>query len=102
MLDLKTIFRGRDATAIKAPEKPEPKPAPVPKVPGKRGRLKKGEVRPPAPSKRLDLQPTRPLAENLADLPTRCNVRPNATARDIRKAGSATSCIWTPLMETFQ
>lgn len=64
----------RDSTAIKAPEKPEPKPVPAPKPPGKRGRLKKGEVRPPAPPKRLDLQPTRTLAENLADLPTCCNV----------------------------
>ena len=43
----------RDATAIEAPERPAPKPA---------------------PPKRLELQPTRTLAENLADLPARCDV----------------------------
>jgi len=64
----------RDATAIEAPERPTPKPAAAPKVFRKRGRPKKGEERPPAPPKRLDLQGTRPLAENLADLPTRCDV----------------------------
>lgn len=65
----------RDATAIEAPERPAPKAvAPPPTAPAKRGRPKKGEVRPPAPPKRLELQPTRTLAENLADLPTRCDV----------------------------
>jgi hypothetical protein len=65
----------RDATAIEAPERPAPKPAaPAPAVPAPRGRPRKGEVRPPAPPKRLDLQPVRPLEENLADLPTRCDV----------------------------
>lgn len=65
----------RDATAIEAPERPAPKPAaPAPTAPAKRGRPKKGEVRPPAPPKRLELQLTRPLADNLADLPTRCDV----------------------------
>lgn len=65
----------RDATALEAPERPAPKPAaPAPKVPAKRGRPKKGEVRPPTPPKRLALQPTRTLADNLADLPTRCDV----------------------------
>ena len=64
----------RDATAIEASERPAPKPAVEPKVPRKRGRPKKGEVRPPPPPKRLELQLTRPLAENLADLPTRCDV----------------------------
>lgn len=64
----------RDSTAIKVQEKPKPKSEPPPKVAGKRGRRKRGEVRPPAPPKRLDLQPTRTLAENLADLPKHCNV----------------------------
>lgn len=65
----------RDATAIEAPERPAPKPAaPAPVTPAKRGRPKKGEVRPPAPPKRLELQLTRSLADNLADLPTRCDV----------------------------
>ena len=65
----------RDATAIEAPERPAAKPAPAASAaPRKRGRPKRGEVRPPAPPKRLELQPTRSLAENLADLPVRCDV----------------------------
>ena len=65
----------RDATAIEAPERPAPKPAAsVPSTPAKRGRPKRGEVRPPAPPKRLELQPTRALSDNLADLPSRCDV----------------------------
>jgi hypothetical protein len=65
----------RDATAIEAPERPAPKPAAAtPAAPRKRGRPKKGEERPTLPPKRLERQPTRTLAENLADLPTRCDV----------------------------
>ena len=64
----------RDATAIEACEKPAPKPPPAPKAPAKRGRPAKGQERPPAPPKRLDLQPGRTLAENLADLPSQCAV----------------------------
>lgn len=64
----------RDSTAIEVPEKPVPKPTRPPKVPGQRGRKKKGEVPPPAPPTRLDLQPTRKLEANLADLPAYCNV----------------------------
>jgi hypothetical protein len=66
----------RDATAIEAPERPapKPKPAPVPATPKKRGRPPRGQERPPEPPKRLDLQLTRNLAENLADLPRVCNV----------------------------
>ena len=65
----------RDATAIKAPERPASKPAPAPVVAAApRGRPKKGEVRPAPPPKRLELQLHRPLAENLADLPRACTV----------------------------
>ena len=64
----------RDAPAIAATERPAPKPAPVPAPPKKRGRPKRGEVRPPPPPKRLDLQGQRPLAANLADLPRACDV----------------------------
>ena len=65
----------RDATASEAPERPAPKPAcAIPAPPRKRGRPKRGAVRAPAPPKRLELQPTRTLAENLADLPARCDV----------------------------
>ena len=64
----------RDAPAIEAPERPAPKPAPAVTAPRKRGRPKQGEVRPLAPLKRLELQPTRALSDNLADLPARCDV----------------------------
>ncbi len=65
----------RDATAIEAPERLAPKAAPTaPPAPRKRGRPKKGEERPALPPKRLEMQLTRPLTENLADLPTRCDV----------------------------
>lgn len=64
----------RDATAIDGREKPAPKPKPAPTAPPKRGRPAKGEVRPPAPPKRLEVQGQRSLAENLADLPTVCAV----------------------------
>jgi hypothetical protein len=64
----------RDATAIEGCEKPTPKPTPAPAPPRKRGRPAKGETRPPAPPKRLDLQGHRRLAENLADLPSACDV----------------------------
>lgn len=65
----------RDATAIEAPERPAAKPAPAaPAAPRKRGRPRRGVVRPPVPPKRLELQLARTLAENLADLPTGCDV----------------------------
>jgi len=64
----------RDATAIDACEKPAPKEPAPPQAPAKRGRPAKGEARPLPPPKRLDLQPTRTLAQNLADLPTACAV----------------------------
>ena len=66
----------RDATAIPAREHPAPKPPPPPPPPKKkRGRPAKDEPpRPPKPPTRVMLQPTRSLAENLADLPIACNV----------------------------
>jgi hypothetical protein len=73
----------RDATAILGHERPAPKvvtqapPAP----PKKRGRPKKGEVRPEAPPKRLELQPQRSLAENLADLPRVCDIGCKANSK---------------------
>ena len=64
----------RDATAIEAREKAVAKTPPAPAPPKKRGRPAKGEVRPPAPLTRLEQQPHRSLAENLADLPKQCAV----------------------------
>jgi DDE family transposase/transposase-like protein DUF772 len=56
----------RDATSIKAREKPVRK---KPKVKVKR----KSEARSPKPKKRLELQPQRTLAENLSELPAHCD-----------------------------
>ena len=66
----------RDATAIDAREKPfrkEPK-SPQSKPKRKRGRPRQGEAKVAKEPKRLDLQPGRRLTENVADLPTRCDV----------------------------
>ena len=67
----------RDATAIEGHERPVPKTKtssapPPPRY--QRGRPKKGEVRPPRPPTRLEQQLTRPLAENLAELPRQCDI----------------------------
>lgn len=68
----------RDATAIVGREKPaaKQKPAAKPAKPKcKRGRPKKGETPPPPPEPtRLERQGGRTLAENLAELPRRCDV----------------------------
>jgi hypothetical protein len=73
----------RDSTAIEAREKPfrkDPK-TPEAKSKRKRGRPRRGEVRVEKEPKRLDLQPGRSLAENLADLPTRCDVGTKINAK---------------------
>lgn len=62
----------RDSTAIKGREKACRKNTPKKKTKGKRGRPKKGEERPKAP-RRLEVQPTRALKENLKDLPAGCD-----------------------------
>jgi hypothetical protein len=66
----------RDATAIEAREKPVKANASeaVPAPKGKPGRPRKGEVLLPKAPKRVELQATRSLEENLKDLPTHCNV----------------------------
>jgi hypothetical protein len=66
----------RDATAIHAREKPAQKAPPLPPEPKKkRGRPANDEPpRPPKPPTRVMLQANRSLADNLADLPTACNV----------------------------
>lgn len=63
----------RDATAVRAREKAvvrAPEPAAPPK---KRGRPRKGEVRPPPEPTRLERQLGNTLEANLADLPTACD-----------------------------
>jgi transposase len=62
----------RDATAIVGREKPAKK-VKTPKVPRKRGRPAKGEVREPLPDKRLDQQVTQTAEEALQELPVRCD-----------------------------
>ena len=65
----------RDSTAIEVPERPAPATAaPTPPPPPRpQGRPKKGEERPAPPPTRLQQQPQRTLAENLADLPRGCD-----------------------------
>lgn len=65
----------RDATAIHAREKAQPKPKkPQKNKTGKRGRRRKNEAAPPPPEpKRLQQQLGRDLPANLADLPTPCD-----------------------------
>lgn len=60
----------RDATAIAVPERPGPKAAPARPY----GRPKQSESRLPPPPKRLDLQATRSVTENLAELPCVCAI----------------------------
>ena len=64
----------RDATAIAVPERPGPKPVPVKPPARPRGRPKTGAPRLPPPPKRLDLQVTRAVTENLAELPCLCAI----------------------------
>lgn len=64
----------RDATAIEVRELPAPKaPRVQPVRRPKAGRPRKGEAPPKPPPTRLQLQPGRSLAENLADLPCVCD-----------------------------
>ena len=63
-----TAIEGREAP-VKNIEEPSPK-----SPPRKKGRPKKDQEREPAPPKRLELQPSRSYEQNLADLPTECNV----------------------------
>ena len=70
----------RDATEIDAREKPLRKsPKSTPKR--KRGRPRQGEIIAAKEPKRLDLQLGRSLAENMADLPTRCDVGTKINAK---------------------
>jgi hypothetical protein len=69
----------RDSTAIVGREKPAKK-IKAPKVAKKKGRPAKGEIRPPAEPKRLDLQRTQTAQEAIAQLPKVCDrgVKKNA------------------------
>ena len=71
----------RDSTAIEARERPAKpdKPAPAPKR--KRGRPRKGEIRPAPPPGRIERQRDMTLAAMLADLPRACDVGAKRNAR---------------------
>ena len=65
----------RDATAIKAPERPAAKPAPsAPAAPRKHGRPKQRRSASARAAQALGTPTARTLAENLDDLPARCDV----------------------------
>ena len=78
----------RDSTPIIAREKPAKKePKAQSKQPKRKpGRPRKGEVVEPKPPKRLDLQPTRTLEENLADLPTQCDKGTKKDSKGYKKS----------------
>jgi hypothetical protein len=63
----------RDATEISAREKAVPKPKAAPPSKKKRGRPKKGEVRPPPEPTRLQRQLTQGTNEAIAELPRICD-----------------------------
>jgi hypothetical protein len=76
----------KDSTAIEAREKP------IKKQKGKqpkfrRGRPKKGEMRPEKQKKRLDLQAGRSLEENLSDLPSHCDI-------GVKRSSKGGKAIW--------
>jgi hypothetical protein len=72
----------RDATAIETRERPKAKDV-APKLRYRRGRPGRNDSRPPAPKRRLELQPERNLADNLADLPRQCDfgIKKNSKGR---------------------
>jgi hypothetical protein len=74
-----TAIEAREAPAKKAEKPKEPKPA------KKRGRRPKDQEPEPVVPKRLELQPSRTLEENLADLPSPCDVgtKRNSQGSDI-------------------
>ena len=75
----------RDSTAIEGREKPAKKPPKAPKPKAKRGRPRKGEERPKPVPTRLERQGGRTLAENLADLPTLCDVGAKKNAQGVNQ-----------------
>ena len=70
----------RDSTEIEAREKPQPKQKTQrPKF--RRGRPRKGEVRPPKPQRRMVRQYGQPAAEAIAELPKVCDVGAKRNAK---------------------
>jgi len=73
-----TPIQGREKAAKKEPQPKKPK--------ARRGRPKKGEVRPPKDSRRLPQQLARPLAENLEELPAACDRGTKKDSKGYRKS----------------
>lgn len=70
----------RDSTAIETREKPAAKmPAVATPTPRRRGRPRRGEVRPPKPESRLERQQGQSLTQMIEELPTACDT---GTKRD--------------------
>lgn len=80
----------RDSTAIEARERPVKKTADnsITQPKRKRGRPPKGKPVAPKPKKRLDLQLDRTLEENLADLPTQCDVGTKKNSKGYKESWS--------------
>ena len=77
----------RDSTAIEAREKPakSDKPAAEAKPKLKRGRPRKGELRPPPPPSRIERQRGMTLAAMLADLPRACDAGAKRNAKGFKE-----------------
>jgi len=77
----------RDSTAIEARENPatSARPPPAPKPGPKRGRPRKGEIRPAPPPSRIERQPGMTLAAMLADLPRACDVGAKRNAKGYKE-----------------
>ena len=71
----------RNGPAIEAREKPAAKPEQPAPVNHRRGRPRNGEVRPPAPVRRIERQGGMSLGEMLADLPRHCDVGAKRNAK---------------------
>ena len=73
----------RDSTAIEAREKPAKpdRPAPVEQPKRKRGRPRKGDIRPAEPPRRIERQLGMSLTAMLADLPRRCDIGAKRNAK---------------------
>ena len=79
----------RDSTATPAPEKPTPKGESDQKLMKReRGRLRKGEVRPPKAKTRLERQATSDmtLGEMLDDLPNACDIGAKVDAQGFKNS----------------
>jgi len=73
----------RDSTAIEAREKPTKPDQPAPVVQPKRGRPRRGEIRPTEPPRRIERQLGMSLAAMLTELPRNCDVGAKRNAKGV-------------------